>query len=282
MPLANPLLGNHFDLTISNNPGRPSASMGVAVNGSQATYSPYQNILAAASLTDDAYGIMVNINTSSVAGSARDLIVNIGASPPGAAGYSTIIPDLLGSCAANMSIGGGHWYYFPLFILSGTAIGAQANVRNTSPGVCYVYTQLFCRPMYPEAIKYGSYVYSVGAVSASSAGTIVTPGTTNEGAWTSLGSAASPAWWWQLGTGCNDATMNPLVYASDIGAGSPQDVIIADAITLTHGTSETMSKILHAPAVMTDVAQNVVIYGRMQCSGTADSNLSMIAYGLGG
>jgi hypothetical protein len=34
------------------------------------------------------------------------------------------------------------------------------------------------------------------------------------------------------------------------------------------------------PVMAEPVAAETTIYGRMQCSGTADSNLSMIAYGV--
>lgn len=281
--LWNPVAGESFAYRTTNHPGRPSASMGTAVSAGSAAnvMSDYQNILAAASITTDLFGLYVCINANTRSASARDTLVDIAASPPGAGGYTTIIPNLLGSCAGTMAQG-GIWYYFPLYIPSGTNLGARAQINSSLLGNLYVYVVGFGQPRNPEALKFGNYVFSVGAVSASSAGTSITSGTTNDGAWTSLGSSASPAWWWQCGMGCNDSTMNPLNYTMDVAAGSPVKILIEDQTINQVANSETMSKPPMSEMCEDYVPADTVINARLQCSGTADGGLSGIAYGLGG
>lgn len=278
-----PYGGGHFDYQVSNHTTRPSASMGTAVSAGSAAnvLSTYQQILAGSSIANDLYGLYVCINANTRSASARDTLVNIGASPAGAAGYSTIIPNLLGSCAGTMTQG-GVWYYFPLNIAAGTTLAAQAQINSGSLGNLYVYIIGYGQPRNPENVRAGQYVISVGAVSASSAGTLVTSGTTNEGAWTSLGSAASPCWYWQAGFGTNDSTMNVLHYALDIGAGSPQQLLIQDQPIIQTANTETISNLPVTQGYENEIPINTVIYGRLQCSGTADSNTSIIAYGVGG
>lgn len=280
MSLFTPDFGADFSWRISNHETRPSASMGTAVAASQNTMGPWTQLIAGSLVSYDVYGIYVGVNANTRSASARDTIVDIGASTSD--GWGVIIPALLGSCAPTMAVGTGHEYYFPLYVRAGTPIGARCSINSTLLGNAYVYVTLYGQPRRPEAVRAGAYAYAIGVVPASSAGTPITSGTTSEGAWTLLGSAASPAWWWQCSMGCQDDTMNALVYTVDIGAGSPQRVIITDRLIMTHGTAETMSAPLYTHTCEYRVEAGVPIYARARCSGTPDSGLSVIAYAVGG
>lgn len=281
--LFNPHFGQHFDYIVSNHTTRPSASMGTAVSAGSAAnvLGGWTQLLAGSAVAYDLHFLSVYINANTRSASARDALMNIGASPAGAGGYSTIIPNLLASCAGTV-LQGGLQYHFPIYIPAGTALAANHQVNSASLGNGNVWIVGYGQPRNPESVKSGQYVISVGAVSASSAGTIITAGTTSEGAWTSLGSAASPCWWWQIGMGVNDATMNSVLYGADLGAGSPQDVVINNQIFYSVANTETLSNMPAFGGVERDVDTNTVMYGRLQCNGTADSNTSMIAYGVGG
>jgi hypothetical protein len=73
------------------------------------------------------------------------------------------------------------------------------------------------------------------------------------------------------------------MYAGDLGAGSSsqQTVIIQDILFNQVANTETISH--HAPRFCEyAVPVSGSIWGRLQCDGTADAGLSMVAYGLGG
>jgi hypothetical protein len=71
--------------------------------------------LAGASVTDDAYGILVNINSNTVSGAARDALVTLGLDAAGGSSYTDWINHLFASSQASIYAngGGGVWYYFP-------------------------------------------------------------------------------------------------------------------------------------------------------------------------
>lgn len=283
MTLFVPHAANSFEWWTSNNTGRPSAAMGTSITPGNNTMGSYTQLLAGASVTQDVFGILIQINSNAVAAAARDTLVTIGVDPAGGTSYTDTIQNLLGSCAAPNTFGGIN-YYFPLWIRAGSSIAAKASVNNATVGTLRVYTQVLGQPTNPEAIKVGTYVDSFGVTTGSSNGTTVTSGTTSEGSWTTLATSTSRScWWWQLGMGCNDSTMAALVYAADlgIGDGTTKRVVVNDMLAFAD-SSERLSYGPYTFGCEFDAAAGVNVYGRLQCSGTADSGLSLAAYGLGG
>jgi hypothetical protein len=67
-----------------------------------------------------------------------------------------------------------------------------------------------------------------------------------------------------------------------VGDGTNNRIVILDK---TVGTVTTEAVAVGPPQAWqcgADVPSGTGVYGRMQCSGTQDANLSMIAYGVGG
>ena len=262
---------------------RPATAYGTVITPAQNAYGSYTEILSDTSVTRDCYGILININSNNATTAARNTIVTIGVDTSGGTSYVTLIPDLLGSCAAPLTITGalgGIWYYFPVFIKNGTALAAKASVNNATVGTLRVACWLFGDPTHPHLIRCGQGVEAIGITAASSSGTAVTSGTTNEGAWTSLGTTTRTCFAWQLGMGVNDGTMSAVSYnldlAADNNATAPK-IIIQDAMAASNSTEQ--FSLTQQDAYM-DVASGATMYGRMQCSGTADASLSMAAYGV--
>lgn len=283
MALFVPHAAQSFEWWTSNNTGRPAAAMGTSITPGNNTMGSYTQILSGASVAQDVYGIYVMINSNTVSAAARNALVTIGVDPAGGTSYTDTIPTLLGSCAGAATVG-GIWYYFPLWIRAGSSIAAQASVNNATVGTLRVYTQVFGQPTNPEAVKVGTYVDAFGVTTGTSSGTAITSGTTSEGAWTALATSISRScWWWQIGMGVNDTTMAALVYAADLASGdaSNKRVIIQDQL-FNSSSAEALSSPPMTVGCEMDVAAGVNVYGRLQCSGTADSSLSMAAYGLGG
>jgi hypothetical protein len=264
---------------------RPAAALGATVTPAQNSKGSYAQVFSA--LARDVFFLLININSNNVAAAARDTIIDIGVDPAGGTSYSVLIPDLLGSCASSLgalsaTAGTGIWYGFPIWIKAGSTVGARASVNNATVGTCRVRGFAFGSPKRRDRVKVGTKVTAYGITAASSRGTLVTPGTTSEGAWTSLGSITQPAWWWQLGVGVNDSTMGAVSYFADLGIGDASNkfAVIENEAVLSSG-SEALSKEGSMWGCEFDVpGSGQTVYGRLQCSGTADSNVSMAAYAV--
>jgi hypothetical protein len=69
--------------------------------------------------------------------------------------------------------------------------------------------RLFGQPSRPDVMNFGTQVQTLGATTASTDGVALTPGSTAWGSYSSsLGTLTRASWWWQVGIGSNDTTMN--------------------------------------------------------------------------
>lgn len=276
---------NDYKWKLSSQQGvRPAAAYGHTITPGNNVMGTYVQLISGASLTDDVYFVVVNINSNAVSAAIRDALVDIGVDPAGGTSYTVKIPYLMGSSAAPYNVShGGQWYGFPLRIQAGSSIAARAQVNNATVGTMRVLVWVYGQPRRPETTRTGTFVRSFGEVTATSRGTLVTPGTTAEGAWTQLGVATTePMWWWQLGYGTADTTMTAAVQHADLGAGSAaaKKVIMEDQqIIIT--AAEQISNPPFTLGSQEQVATGDIIYGRLQSSAAADTSVSMMAYGLG-
>jgi hypothetical protein len=279
-----PHAGGAFEWATANILTRPTPNYGTSITPGNNTFPAYVSLISGANVLYDVWGIRIVVNSVNVSASAKDCLVNIGIDEAGGTSFTTKIANLICSNATSLNTGGVVQYYFPLKIAAGSSIGAQASVNNATVGTVRVWITIFGRPTNPEYITAGSYVTSIGAVTASSAGTAVTAGTTSEGAWTLLGTPTVPHWWWQCGFGINNATMALLQYAMDLSAGdgTNQRNLITDLMVTTTTTESVGYNNYSLGQCEADVPANTGIYGRLWCSGTPDTGVGMIAYGLGG
>ncbi len=281
---------DNFGWRFTNDDNRPSVTRGISNSGgaAQNTKTSWFEVVTSAQCARDVFGILLTFCNAASSGVANDILVDIGVDPAGGSSYDVLIPDLLASCAEQYNlIGGGITYYFPLWIKAGSSIAyrAAANIGGGSGSGPNVVVDLFGSPRDVSEIRVGSYVVSAGVNALASNGTTVTSGTTSEGAWTTLTSSLSkPAWYWQVGMGCNDSTMAALVYSVDLAIGSSTSVnkLVIDGQKVMATASEGLSKPLYGPNCEYDAPAGSGVYGRIQCSGTADANLSLAAYGVGG
>jgi hypothetical protein len=275
-----------FGWSVSNiDAVRPASAMGATITPAQnAKTGAYAEVLSAAILSEDCFGLLINFNNNFVTATNRNTICDIGVDPAGGTAYSILIPDLLASDASTLNAASGQFYYFPIWIRAGSSVAVRASVAAATVGTLRCYMRVFGRPRDPRMAKVGTYVTAYGVVAASSQGTAVTSGTTSEGAWTSLGTISRRAWWWQLGMGISDAsiTANGIYHADlSVGDASNKRIVIADQPYTIPASTEQIA----TPGCTENCGYEVNsgnVYGRLQCSGTADSGLSMVAYGLGG
>jgi hypothetical protein len=266
---------------------RLTANWGTSITPAQNAYGSYTSILAGGSILYDCYWLTVCINSVAVNVNAKDCLVTIGVDASGGTSYTTLIPDLLAACAAPMITGftvfGGIWYNFPLFVKAGSQLAAKGSVNNATVGTIRIAIWLSGQPSRPDLINYGTAVEAIGITAASSSGTAITPGTTSEGAWTSLGTSTRRAFFWQFGVGVNDSGMgggsSHIGYTAELSTGNGTNnlIIIPDTI-LNMSSGEELE--VHPHLGWRDVVSGATIYGRLQCNGTADTGISMAAYGV--
>lgn len=264
---------------------RKAAAFGTAVTPSATanTYGAYVSLVAGTSIVYDCYHITICINNIGVSGVARDAICTIGIDPTGGTSYTDWIPNLLcGEACSHLVSLGGSWYSFPLFVKAGSRIGAKLAYNLASGTAGSVAIWLTGQPRNPAALDVGYRgVEAIGVTTATSSGTVVTPGTTSQGAWTSLGTSVNACKYWNLGVGINDSSVTAFTYSGDAATGNATNKhIIVPSLIASTLTTETMS--FRQPDNChwyTPASAN--IYGRLWCSGAGgDSNLSLAAYGV--
>lgn len=244
-------------------------------------YGAYAEVVG--NTSDDTYSIRIQFSSNDVVAAARDTIVTLGFDFAGGTTYADMTIDhLLASCAGPTQLAFvGVSYSFDLYVPAGTAIAAKASVNNATVGTLYCAITLLGRPSRP--VWAGRYVRTYGAVTATSRGTLVVPGTAAEGAWTQLGTIAAgdTIKAWEFGYGVNDADMGSRHVRCDIGVGdvTNKKVVAPNGMVCTT-TVERLCKLAH-PCFARGNAGDLV-YGRMQTSGAVDTDESLIAYGIGG
>ena len=258
---------------------RPNTANGTSVTPAVGSKGSYAALGSA--LTDDAYGILININTNFASTASRNTVVDIGIDPAGGSSYSVVIPDLIcGGSSAYTRNGGGNWYYFPLFIKAGSTVAARAQGSVTT--AIRVGAVTFERPANPSLIRKGSFVEAIGI--SLPGGTAITPGTTSEGAWTLMGTTTNRVWWLQFGMQVNtaDTSWNLAAIHVDVATGdaSNKDIIIQDANFCTDSGEYVGNPPLTA-GVEWDIPAGANIYMRAQSSGTLDAYNAAV-YALGG
>ena len=274
---------NDFLKTFSNQT-TPSLTPGTSITPGINTFPAYVEILSDTVVTEDCYGILITISNNSASGNARDTLLNIGRDPSGGTSFTTFISNLLCTDAANSGVGYIR-YYFPIWIKSGTALAAQASVNNGTVATLRVWVTLFAAPTHPELMRVGSYVTAIGAVTGTSRGTTVTPGTSGaEGTYVSLGTPSVPHWWWQCGMGISDGSMSVGVQFADIAAGDGTNkILLLENIPFATNAAEVVAGVLTMAGCSKELAASIEIWGRLSNSlATNDGGYSLAAYGLGG
>jgi hypothetical protein len=282
---------NEFSLVIDSfgaDGTRPVAAAGVSVTPGNNAYGGYVSLIAGASVTDDAYGILINVNSIGANTFARDTLVTIGLDSSGGSSFTDWITDLIVSCAApyaGSTFSIGVEYYFPLLVKAGASIGIKGTQNNAAPAAFNSFVRLFCQPSRPDLLKVGSGVRTYGSTPASSSGTALTQGTTSDGAYVDVGTIAAGdnPWFWQVGLGVNNAAIgaSAISYVDmAIGqAGAKRNVIRNQRVGFNSNEQLIMSTPIDGYGVG---AAGEHVYVRAQHSAAAVTGVSGVAYGVVG
>jgi hypothetical protein len=277
-----------FGLVIDSVSGRPtSTALGTTVTGNAAadTKANYQQIFSGAAVTHDVYGIRISSTLLPTNAETRMVLFDVSTDPAGGTTYGVVIANLGAMPTSSAGVAGAWSYFFPLFIKAGSSIAIRHQC-GTGAVDAHFRVWLYCKPTRPEQYRVGSYVDTYGATTASTTGTAVTPGTVSEGNWASIGTLSRPAWYFQACMLIDDTTItNASVYDCDVGVGdvTNKDVVLQGlSYYCTSGESIIPTNYASHGECVREAPTSAGVYGRSQCSATADSNVSMIVYALGG
>lgn len=287
--------GPCFQGIVSNFTGRPGLGFGTThtsgVSNSKA--AAYTEILAGASLTFDAYAFEIIVSGVMKAADNSQCLMDIGIDNAAGGSYTELVNNLQVSNATYMDGGdsaggsiGGISYYFPLFIPAGTQIGVRAQTNDNTAVTTIAYIKLYGLPKYPELARAGSYCDTFGALTASSLGTAITPGTTDEGAWADINGAdtTKPYWYWEYGMGIADTTTAAIrIYCADLGVGDASNKFV---VRLDEqwggGDNECLTRRSHPGAGYYEAPVGVRPYVRAQSSAALETNYTSCVYAVGG
>ncbi len=271
---------------------RPTTPMGTSITpGTNAYTGTYTTVIDGSTAwgadDGDAYEIHININNVGVSTAAHASMINVGIDMAGGTSYTLLIADLMGGPASAYSgVAGsmGVWYVFPLRIPRGSSIGVDG-MRSVGTTAFGVMVHLKCKPTAPENLKVGSFVRSFGAAASGTSpnGTVVTPGTTAEGAWTaSIATTAEDLFYWEVGLGADSASTSLNLALCDVGVGdaSNKSAVIDDAeIQITQ--TETIYKAKRTGQYAETKAGDLVYLRAQIGPNGAPTNFTMMAYAVG-
>ena len=233
--------------------------------------------------TADAFGISININTIAGSNSFRPSAIQIGIDEAGGTNYVYRIVNLLcGGASSYIIPGSGIWYYFPMFIPRGSTIAVQA--RSSTTTAFNVGAILNQELRDPATMRNGTFMQALGVTlgAGTAAGVAVTPGTTAEGAWVTVGTTTRRLWWWQviLQHTTADTAWSAQTYHIDLAVGNAtvKDIILTDVVASDDAT-ENFNMLPHGAYY--DVPSGSTIYARVQGSSAIDT-YTIAAYGMGG
>lgn len=283
---------NRFEGRISNLTGRPANPWGTTVtaSGSTNTYGTYTECIP--NTAYETHLMEIVVTDLFVSAAARNALLQIGVDHAGGTTYTDVeIQHLLVGQAGSLPNNGAR-FLFPLFLPASSAVAAKL-ASSVASATCRVGITLWGKPTRPELVRSGAYVDTFGAVTATSLGTAVTPGTTSDGTYTSIGADLTSGrswWWWQAGFGLNDASLTQNgIYSLDIALGTSATVdktIFEDKLFVIPQTTEQIAHVCRLPdyAYVCEFTGDgaVDVYARLQCSGTADTAATVIIHALGG
>jgi hypothetical protein len=248
----------------SNFTGRPLSTWGTDVPSDTVAHTlpvAFTELLAATTFDTD--WVEIWLHNNSATNTDTDSLVTIYIGAGGA--EQVLIPTLLAGWVTTLGTA-PRKYGFPLRIPSGSRLSARHQSVRTSTNVT-VMIELLSRN---QGSWVGERVECVGANTATSGGTFLTPGTTSEGTLTSI---ATNTYDWgfvlPMNHGNTDTTMNFGIISVDVGSGAATVISGLEEFIMTASTSETSSNLsqgryCHVPASTT-------LHLRAQHSATAES-----------
>lgn len=287
---------NCFTWSVDNF-GSTYSDTGFAINspGHASANTKGANTSMLVGIAEDCYGMAICFSGGHASATIRRQLTDILIDPAAGIGgtgssWSVLIPNLY-SCSANLGCG-GYWYYFPIYLKAGTAIGSAHQDLAASTVALRVGIRIYGKPSRPDLLRVGTKVEAFGVTLASTSGTAITPGTQAMGAYTaSLGTTANHLFWWQGGFGYNDTTLGGgtsvaestwLDVAVSTDAGTTKQVAARNIIAQFSTTEQGGKTAFGSCLPLHETPAGATVYMRGVCSITPQTTPTVVAYGLGG
>lgn len=260
----------------ANFSGQPSATWGTAlVSDGTTNVEPATETELITSTSFDTDWVNVWFTVNSATATDTDSLVNI--KTGGAGSEISLMPNLLAGWVTTTIVGSfpSRQYGFPLFIPAGTRLSAtHRSVRVSATVRCMIELLGGGRSQHWT----GTDVEAIGADTANSSGTYVTPGGASEGTLTSMGTTAREWGYVQpMLAGNTDTTMNAGALTADLGSGASTAIPGLEEFMFGTSTSEIswnsgLGRYCYVPTGTT-------LYLRAQTSATAEA-MAFVAYGV--
>jgi hypothetical protein len=284
--------GNEFNWTVDNF-GATFTDAGLGTNspGHLNANQKGANTNIISGIAEDCYGLAICLTGGNTSGAARRQLTDILIDPAAGVGnvgssWSTFIANLA-SCGPSFSTVGaaGYWYYFPIYLKAGTAIGTAHQDSTATTQALRVSIRVYGKPSRPDLLKVGTRVQTLGVSLGTTVGATVTPGSSGTmGSYSSsLGTLSFDAWWWQVGILTTDTSMTAASYLFDVAVNATNKIICMENVQyIVAGAVEQTSKSAIGSGVpyrMISSGQDVYVRG--VCTATPDSSMSAVVYALG-
>lgn len=265
----------------------PAATIGTAVTpGTSNALGSWTQIASNVEIARDVHGVYIQFHSGATSGQIKSHLVDIGVDPSGGTSYSAIISDFNISNAPSLTAAGAREHYFPMFIKAGSRVAARIRGSNATAGTVRVAARFYGRRSVPDVFPVGAYSETLGADTANSRGTTITPGNAADGSWLDLGATTRPLWWWQLGYGIANATITAEYAWLELALGdaSNKQTVFEDmhggTTGETCGLGAQTQLLWHA--AYNPAPAGVNVYVRARCNNAPDSGYHVNVLGIGG
>jgi len=239
-------------------------------------------------IANDCYAISIGFSGANANNINRrnlvDLLIDSGAGVGNSGSSWTVLINNLHVSMAS-TVAGMIWYYFPIYLKAGTAIGTSNQSITAGTSALRVVVRVYGKPSRPELIKCGTKVQTYGAVTATTQGTAIVPGNTVMGSNTaSLGTSSFDQFWWQCGMSYEESALtNSQCAWMDVLAGDgSNNVLCAESVMQNTDTTERGGKHAFGSKLpIRNIKSGSNVYMRAAASAASPLNPTVIAYGLG-
>lgn len=256
----------------ANFSGRPTTTWGTTLTASATLHTVGTTVQLVASAPYDADGIRITFHGMHTSAAVTEGLVNIFT---GASNEKTLIANLMSGWSATNVTAGPRRYFFPLRIPKGTRIAANFQAVIASDDV-YCMIELLSSNGNNWA---GCAVETLGAVTATTKGTTVVPGTTSEGTLTSIGTSGQRyKYIYAAQSGNADTTATAGVLSYDIGTSSAVIPGLENFVQTTSATEWVNP--WDEVGRYCDIASGTALYLRAQSHTTDTENKTFCIYGV--
>jgi hypothetical protein len=276
MPLVLPLHVGHGG-ALQTNLAVTSAALrlGTAVTASGTPHTLGQWASLIDPTTRESYGIWIRILETQTGNTATTALLNIGYGPTGGGSEQIVLPNLMAG-ESNAGLACPRYYWFPVYIPAGVRVSAQIqSIVIGEVGNVSIWLEQYQH--YPGL---RGVVEAVGEVTASSRGTLVTPGTDAFGTWTSLGTVSQAKSLWTVAVDYGgDATAVDMTMMGELGIGPDSDNVTAiHRFTWIEDNNEIITTPFPSLAAAA-IISGATIWARL--GGAGVEARGVIAYGIG-